>query len=54
MKYATNKMLAITCLLLSMSAYAGYDEGKAAFINKDYATALKEWQPLANQGNAAA
>lgn len=39
---------------IASSAFAGFDEGFAAFQKKDYAAALKEWQPLAKQGNVAA
>ena len=35
-------------------AWAGWDEGVAAFNRGDYATALREWRPLAEQGNADA
>jgi len=37
-----------------MSAYAGYDEGIAAYKKNDFETALKEMEPLAKQGNAKA
>ncbi len=33
-------------------ARAGLDEGVAAYQRGDYATALREWRPLAEQGNA--
>jgi hypothetical protein len=37
------------------SVVAGpFEDGEAAFQSGDYATALKDWLPLANQGNAAA
>jgi TPR repeat protein len=32
----------------------GFDEGMAAYEAGDFATALAEWQPLAEQGSAAA
>ncbi len=35
-------------------AWAGFDEGVAAYNRGDYATALREWRPLAKQGNAKA
>ncbi len=35
-------------------AWAGFDEGVAAAKRGDYATALREWRPLAEQGNANA
>ncbi len=31
-----------------------YEEGYAAYLRHDYATALQVWQPLADQGNTAA
>ncbi len=39
---------------LTAPARAGFDEGAAAYIRGDYATALREWRPLAEQGNAKA
>lgn len=47
----------ILALLLAgagLSANADFDEGVAAYEKGDYATALREWQPLAEQGNAFA
>ena len=43
-------------LLVSLTApaWAGFDEGLAAYDRGDYATALREWRPLGEQGNAAA
>lgn len=38
--------------LMSLSAFAGYEEGLKAYKNKDYAQALQEWRPLAEQGDA--
>jgi len=42
------------CLLLATPAWAGFDEGVAAYNRGDYATALREFRPLAEQGRAAA
>ncbi len=39
---------------LTAPAGAGFDEGMAAHERGDYATALREWRPLAKQGNAKA
>ena len=39
---------------ISLTVFAGYDEGWAALMEKDYATALREWQPLAEQGDPKA
>ena len=35
-------------------AWGGLDEGEAAYNRGDYATALEEWRPLAEQGHAIA
>ncbi len=48
-------VLTIAILLgLAAPAWAGLAEGLAAFERRDYATALREWRSLANQGNASA
>ncbi len=48
-------VLTIAILLgLAAPAWAGYAEGYAAYERGDYATALREWRPLANQGDADA
>lgn len=39
---------------LSGPAWAGFEQGLAAFERYDYAAALEAWRPLAEQGNAAA
>ena len=39
---------------LTVPAWAGFDEGLAAYERGDYATALREWRPLAEQGHAEA
>ena len=49
----------VVCLFVSLafvtsSAYANYDAGLAAYKKNDYATAIKEWRPLADQGKADA
>lgn len=52
------KMVAVCSLavglLASGASFAGFEEGSAAFQNKDYSTALSEWQPLAEKGDARA
>ena len=49
------KVLLFALLLgIQTLAIAGLNEGVAAFNAKDYATALREFLPLANQGNAPA
>ena len=35
-------------------AHGGIEEGVAAYNQGDYGTALREWRPLAKQGNAGA
>ncbi len=39
---------------LTAPAWAGLDEGEAAYDRGDYETALREFRPLAEQGNAKA
>ena len=52
------QLLIILLLLLSLTASpiwsADFDKGVQAYENGDYATALTEWAPLAEQGNANA
>ena len=50
------RAVAILAILLSLSApvWAGIDEGVAALERGDYATALQEFRPLAEQGDAGA
>ncbi len=42
------------CLLVVPSAWGDYQEGRKAYNRGDYATALKELRPLAEQGHAEA
>ncbi|MBL4740603.1 MAG: sel1 repeat family protein [Sneathiella sp.] len=44
----------LTTITLIPTANAGFDEGLVAAQNGDYETALKEWKPLADQGNVSA
>ena len=45
----------VVALLFSAgSAWADFDDGGAAYERGDYATALKEFRPLAEQGDARA
>ena len=47
--------LTVVALLFSAgSAWADLDDGVAAYESGDYATALQEWRPLAEQGVAEA
>ncbi len=45
---------AVLLVVLAPPAWAGFDEGAAAYLRGDYATAQREWRPLAEQGDAAA
>jgi hypothetical protein len=45
-------VLSIVCL--AMPAWADFKAGMDAYSRGDYATALREWRPLAEQGNASA
>jgi uncharacterized protein len=47
-------LLAISALLCCNAALAGLKEGYEALARQDYATALKEYRPLAERGNAEA
>ncbi len=57
-KFTGLALIAALCagftLGLTAPAWAGWDEGVAAYKRGDYATALREWRPLAKQGNAIA
>lgn len=54
MRLVRTCMLAVSIVGLSLSASAGFDEGAAAFTRGDYVSTLKEWRPLAENGNAHA
>ncbi len=47
-------LVALLLLTLAAPAWAGWDEGVAAYERGDYATAFREMKPLAEQGNASA
>ncbi len=57
-KFAGLALIAALCggftLGLKAPAWAGFDEATAAYQRGDYATALREWRPLAEQGVADA
>ena len=55
-KLTATLCLSIAVLLASvgMSASADFQKGLTAVRNGDFATALRQWTPLAQQGNAAA
>jgi TPR repeat protein len=46
--------ITILCLILATTAWARYDEGKAAYDRGDYATALRVLRPLAEEGDPRA
>jgi TPR repeat protein len=51
----TSLLVVVLSLILLSPANAGsFEVGKAAYDHADYATALKYWQPLAEQGQADA
>jgi len=45
-------MLALVVVLVAAPAWADFKTGKEAYYRSDYDTALKEWWPLAEQGEA--
>lgn len=44
-------LAALFSVVCTMPAWAGIDEGEAAYNRGDYAIALRECQPLAEEGN---
>ena len=52
MRYPIVSVLAVTLALPVVAQ--DFDKGLAAYMRGDYATALQEWRPLAEQGSAAA
>ena len=44
----------VALVLLLNAAAQDFDDGLKAYEDRDYATALKNWQPLAEKGNAMA
>ncbi len=53
MRYAT-MLLALVVVLVAAPAWADFEAGAEAHDRGDYVTALKEWRPLAEQGDAKA
>ena len=45
---------ALLCVGFAVPAAADFESGLAAYYKLDYATALQEWLPLAEQGDAKA
>ncbi len=46
--------IAALCLLIALPVRADFDEGLDGYEQGDYEAALKEWQPLAEEGDADA
>jgi hypothetical protein len=46
--------LILSTVCLAAPAWADFKTGMDAYLRSDYATALREWQPLAEQGQAIA
>lgn len=47
-------LVCLSFVFLPGAAIAGFGEGYKAYVNEDYAGALSEWKPLADQGDAIA
>ncbi len=47
-------VLLLTLLIWNPAYSADFQKGVDAYNSGDYATALREWKPLAEQGNAGA
>jgi TPR repeat protein len=53
MRHFAFAIILFASLLISGASFAAdFEKGVEAYRNGDYATALKEWRPLAEQGNA--
>ena len=48
------RLILVLTLVWLLVVVADYDAGLAAYERDDYATALEEWRPLAQQGVSAA
>ncbi len=46
--------LVLSIVSLAVPAWANYSAGMSVYNRGDYATALREWRPLAEQGDARA
>ncbi len=47
-------VLVLSLVLLRAPTWADFEDGTVAYNNGDYATAMREWRPLAEQGDASA
>ena len=54
MKRITTVLATILSLAFTPLAAQDYDNGVEAYNTSDYQTALQEWRPLADQGDASA
>ena len=59
--FSMKRLITTLCLSISLAlgsfgvGWSGdFQKGMEAYRNGDYATAVKEWTPLANQGNVKA
>ena len=50
----SSAVITLLTLMASFPALAGFEEGSAAFDRGDYAKAMREWRPLAENGHALA
>jgi len=53
-RIAITLAVVVALLFSAGSAWADWDDGLAAYVRGDYATALQEWRALAEQGDAQA
>ena len=53
-RIATTLAVVVALLFSAGSAWADLDDGVAAAQRGDFATALQEWRPIAEQGHAKA
>ena len=54
MSFRLTMTLVLSIFCLTVPAWADFQAGMTAYDREDYATALREWQPLAEQGDALA
>jgi TPR repeat protein len=54
MSFRLTMTLGLSIFCLAMPAWADFQAGMNAHDREDYATALREWQPLAEQGDGLA
>lgn len=54
MSFRLTMTLVLSIFCLAVPAWADFQAGMTAYDREDYAAALQEWQPLAEQGDALA